>query len=175
MRIILGFILALSVSFACDQPHEEVGGYKIGCPFDDKAGFELKESANGIDTYKLKEPSGFFNNVEISVINGSAEGIYFEKEYEIGIVDHLNDEKIVLESLEKRWGESDYFDITDSDRIYSFEQIDSPVISSVELFRFLNGTSSALVLDYKTGSKERHEQSVKDSEENKKESQLKGF
>lgn len=175
MRIILGFILALSVSFACDQPHEEVGGYKIGCPFENNDIFELKESANGIDTYKLKEPRGFFNNVEISVINGISEGIYFEKEYEIGVVEHLNDEKIVLESLEKRWGESDYFDITDSDRIYSFEQIDSPVISSVELFRFLNGTSSALVLDYKTDNKEKHEQIIKEVENKKKKESLTGF
>lgn len=36
MKILIGLILFLSISFACDHPYEEFEGYKIGCNFEDE-------------------------------------------------------------------------------------------------------------------------------------------
>lgn len=103
MRILLGFILALSVSFACDQPHEEVGGYKIGCPFDDKAGFNLDETdASGKLSYYSKIKDGLFNVVVIATLDGLIEYV------ELGVDGRVipqKDADSIMHSLAKRWGD----------------------------------------------------------------------
>lgn len=104
MRVLIGFILALSVSFACDQPYEEVGGYKIGCPFVVTDEYKLvdEEPAFNSKTY-TKNIDGVFDKVNITVMNEDVEFIRFDKNNYGKINQKDIDDMLVV--LNKRWGE----------------------------------------------------------------------
>ena len=177
MRILLGFILALSVSFACDQPYEEVGGYKIGCPFDDKSGFILDKSKakDGISVYKSKLKNSFFQEVSVEVINGNIEGVSFDKKYHDDDSSFLDDEDVLLATLKERWGEFVAIDISRYNKIYSFRNTNSEVIDRVSVFRFVNGPTAIISLNYYSKNQSKHYELIIDNEKSKKQDQLTNF
>lgn len=104
MRILLGGItLALSVAFACDQPYEEVGGYKVGCPLENIDEFELINTIDEIGMKRYtKDTTGIFESVAIDTINGEIEWVGFLTERDKPFFD--DDTKDIVTSLKNRWG-----------------------------------------------------------------------
>lgn len=103
MRILLGIILALSASFACDQPYEEVSDYKIGCNFDDADRFhKIGERWDMGTAFYTKKTSGFFDVINIVTIDGKIESISFERNKNRSF--NQGDKEALLDSLNKRWG-----------------------------------------------------------------------
>lgn len=158
MRILLGIVLALSVSFACDQPYEEVGGYKIGCylnpakmPYDKM----VKDENMRVLSNDLPKDS-FFKKVTTTLLNGNIEQIEFTQSYS-NYVELSEDMLVLLDTMKKKWGEyieinpkeksavivsdksndNNYlFEITqisprDNYNIYLFDNIDNPVIQNI--------------------------------------------
>lgn len=104
MRILLSSIaLALSISFACDQPYEEVGGYKIGCPFEVTEKYTLTNENIAMNAKEYQgDVSGLFDIVTIGTINGSIEAVSFRRNDDRNVSQHEIDN--MLSSLTKRWG-----------------------------------------------------------------------
>lgn len=102
-RLLLLPALLLGLSFACDQPYEEVAGYKIGCTYQEE-GFEKsvdREDGNVVYYFGERE-IGPFDNVNITTLNGDIAivNMYIDPSYFL-------DNKIVLDlskSMEERWG-----------------------------------------------------------------------
>lgn len=80
MKIIIGFILALSVSFACDKPYAEVQGIKIGCPLENSQALTVikQKDGNGITIYE-KNMDGMFDTATLLVVNGNIEAVIFKR------------------------------------------------------------------------------------------------
>lgn len=177
MRILLGIVLALSVSFACDQPYEEVGGYKIGCPFDDKTGFvqDDSETKDGVSVYKSRLKDSFFESVSIDIINGNMEGVSFDRKYHDNDSSFLDDEDILLSSLKERWGDPVTIDISKYNKIYSFRNSGNEIIDTVSVFRFVNGSVATISVSYISKNQSKHHNLIINNEKSKKQKQLIDF
>lgn len=79
-RLLLLPILMLGLAFSCDQPYEDVGGIKIGCPIED---------VEGLDEYQIPEEYQF-NDVEegLVIYQKKVEGEIFQFIY-IGAIDDI--------------------------------------------------------------------------------------
>lgn len=123
MRVLIGVILALSVSFACDQPYEEVIGYKIGCPFVVTKDYveSLVDPDNNMSEYRKIVKGSFYEEIEIVIWNGIIEMVKFGEPY-IERTDYKyskNVDEAVL-ALNKRWGNYSEIKISERHREYSF-------------------------------------------------------
>ncbi|WP_077929431.1 hypothetical protein [Wohlfahrtiimonas populi] len=115
MKILIGFILFLSVSFACDQPYEEFEGYKIGCNFEDKNNeFQLVELRGKLSLYQ-KNADEIFDSVNVIVLNGNIEGLVFVKNTESlgSSVDTFSEDRslakkaaLLIRKINERFGEN---------------------------------------------------------------------
>lgn len=106
MRILLGLALTLSVSFACDQPHEEVGGYNLGCEIADTSdlGMQVDSGYEGITTYsKRLNGDSFFDKESISIIDGKIEELSFTKSYP-KMEGMYEGREALLDAMKNKWG-----------------------------------------------------------------------
>lgn len=124
-KIILGFLVSLSFSFACDKPYEEIQNIKIGCEFEGGEGFKkLNQNAVGSNSYSSSKDIKFFDSMEVFTDeNNKVTGIGFVKTYPITMSNmKLQEEQVIAdykqfaESLEKRWGS---FDKSNANGIFS--------------------------------------------------------
>lgn len=101
-RLLLLPVLMFGLSFACDQPYEDVAGYKIGCPVDDTI-----EYGNEIDMYggkashRILEKNDFFDLEVVFYRDGLLEGV------SLGTGDKVvdrSDYDLMIESMKERWG-----------------------------------------------------------------------
>ncbi|WP_077929207.1 hypothetical protein [Wohlfahrtiimonas populi] len=171
MRFLLGIILALSVSFACDQPHEEVGGYKIGCylnpakmPYDKGSS---DENIRVLSNNNLPSNS-FFQVVVTTLLFGNIEKIQFSRSYP-DYTQLSKDRLVLLNAINDRWGE--YQEI--SPNVYLFGNIDSPVLDHIVIDESLNSNTLSIVYISKKIEEYRKKHSLEDTI--KKTEQLIGF
>lgn len=77
--------LMFGLSFACDQPHEEIEGIKMGCPYtgDLSLGTPKNKDNNRDDAktmiYEQRLENSLFDSAEIEVIDGKIESIVLSK------------------------------------------------------------------------------------------------
>lgn len=127
MKILIGLIFLLSISFACDQPYEEFEGYKIGCKFEDKNNeFKLVESRGEFSVYQ-KNTDGLFDNINIIVLSGNIEGVEFRKNTEV-INSHAesfsqdgsiaNNAAMFVRKINEQFGDKILMDTNDSTMVW---------------------------------------------------------
>lgn len=81
-RLILLPALFLGLSFACEQPYEEVYGYKIGCPYGENTeDFKAREYLPEVLFSKFSLEREHFETVDIDILNGNIERLIFSKSY----------------------------------------------------------------------------------------------
>jgi len=116
-RLLLLPVLMFGISFACDQPYEEVAGIKIGCSLGSSV--DYKEYMAGNDLYgggmvfrDIKNAAPF-NLEAILYIDGLVEGLI------LGTPKGSSSEadfKVLVESMKSRWGDPE---VTEDHRSYS--------------------------------------------------------
>lgn len=136
MRILMSLVLALSFSFACDKPYEEAEGFKIGCPLEDTAGYQVAtEEFNGspVVIYSKWDEQGKttispnFNFVSLITVDNVIENVFLTNFNRPTEEDFLN----VLGRLTQRWGV--YLDFPKpSNKTYFWEPADG-LISQIAL------------------------------------------
>lgn len=154
MRLLLSFILTLSLSLACDQPYEEVEGYKIGCPFDfavsDGDGKSIDEN---LTSYSLKDEGiqkkllpmpindvGFQKalpaRISVYVMGGNIEGATFHRTYDDAHIIQ-NDIKFILSSIKDMWGGEYEYKKAEDLRFtsYSIRDIKSEILDNVIIWK----------------------------------------
>ena len=102
-RLFLLPALMLGLSFACDQPYEEVAGIKIGCPLEDNGDFKemvVIEATNS--TLYQKERTGIFNVIYVTTIDGIVESAIFGVNNGAAVDKEIAQDLFL--SLENRWG-----------------------------------------------------------------------
>lgn len=101
MRILLGLVLSLSVSFACDEPYEEIGGHKIGCPIDRDQVIASSPLESG-EVLNMFKADGFFDTVAATEVDNKIEAIFFSRaNIKSSDLSHVTQ---LLNSLENKWG-----------------------------------------------------------------------
>lgn len=176
MRILLGLVLALSVSLACDQPHEEVGGYKIGCPFEDKTGFSSQPigSGKGVSAYSLNLKDSFFDTVDVRELNGNIEELTFRAAYP-NLSGMYEDKESLLELVGKKWGKYEEIEISDDLRMYSVREPNSDHLDSVIVIESISGSLGVLSISYPSKVIVDHLESASLKEKKSRADNLKGF
>lgn len=104
-RLLLLPILMLGLSFACDQPYEEVAGIKIGCPLkeikDIRAFTSIDSPSRWTDSYVKALPKGsFFEGVRVTVSGDNVIGVDLVK---AGVLSD-KDMSDLTEEMSLRWG-----------------------------------------------------------------------
>lgn len=104
-RLFLLPVLMFGLSFACDQPSEEVAGIKIGCPLGSSV--DYREYTTGGQVYgggavSRELTSGFFKTETILSIDGIVEGIILNSGNNIS---GEKDFTALVGSMKERWGE----------------------------------------------------------------------
>lgn len=126
MRTILGLFLALSFCHACEQPYEEVNGYKIGCPFNhDQKQFKLikPDNGDGLEIY-ANNPQWIDNhkepNIHLMVMNNTLEGVKF---WIVGNAPDVDQKR--LNELDQKWGKHSHekVDTKGTGAAYRFKHI----------------------------------------------------
>lgn len=139
-KILIGIFLSLSFSLACDKPHEEIGGFKLGCSAKEQ---NLKDVTKGrtpptilFDSLYRSDDVVFFDFVEADVNDGVIETLGFEKSYTLTLRNLrveksriIKDINFVIEALEKRWGSADKKEI---DKFLRLADIDSTWMNKIE-------------------------------------------
>lgn len=125
MRKALGLLLALSFASACEQPYEEINGFKIGCPFEDKEKFRLvkPDNGDGLEIYAnnpqwidgQKEP-----NASLMVMDNTLAGVKF---WIMGNAPDVDQEQ--LDEMDAKWGKHSYekIDTKGTGAAYPFKHI----------------------------------------------------
>lgn len=105
-RLLLLPVLILGLSFACNQPYEEIEGIKIGCPYiGDVSIGTPKEDDETITVYEKRLENSFFDSVEIEVLDGNVESISLIKIFH-DLASLQKDRAILFEDLDKKWGDA---------------------------------------------------------------------
>lgn len=101
-RLLMLPLLLLGLSFACDQPHEEVAGVKIGCPLNKNIEYkEVMDLYEGKIGYRELSKDSFFEIEGTFYRDGVIEGVT------LGTGDkdvNQSDYTLMIESMEDRWG-----------------------------------------------------------------------
>lgn len=130
-RLLLFPVLMLGLSFACDQPYEEVAGIKIGCPLGDSDGYKgyfWGERLYGGDSHvKSLDDGGIFTVQIVLSIDGVAEGVI------LGSRDGVDEEvfSVLTKSLEERWGKPSLSDDSWNSTIVAFKKPNSEVVTNI--------------------------------------------
>ncbi|MBS7815929.1 hypothetical protein [Wohlfahrtiimonas chitiniclastica] len=174
MRIFLAAILCLSVSFACDQPFEEVGGYKIGCPYD-PVGMEHSKKDDGTDIYVKKlEDDSFFQVVGLGLIDNKIEELSFFSAYDNP--DNMKrDIENILTKFTKRWGEYKTLETGGGRTAYLFDNPNSSVLDSVGILVIQDYTSNEIGVSYTSKILEQHKNDKKEQLKKENLKKLEGF
>lgn len=76
IKMIVCLFLLSNVALANCESYEDIAGYKIGCPFDDKS-FTQTYSKNNLKMYEKHLTNNMFDTVVIYIIDDKLEGIDF--------------------------------------------------------------------------------------------------
>lgn len=180
MRFFLLSFLLFSFVFACDFPHEEVGGYKIGCPYEGNG--KLKQDSS-VKIFEEKLDGVFFETAEIALLNGNIEKITFTTFYNDSsqsfkkIADFSKDRDALISSISEKWGDYKELDVGGGTALYTIRDPKSDVLNSVFVIQMPDSAYSTIALSITYSSKKlndyEEELSVKEKEERSK--QLEGF
>lgn len=106
-RLFLLPVLMFGLSFACDQPYEEVAGIKIGCSVDEIPNAEkFIEAGNfdgGVGLLNM-DADGIFDNQIVIHLNNTVEGVALLQAF-----NKISKEEfyVLIDTLEQRWGASE--------------------------------------------------------------------
>lgn len=167
-RLLMLPLLLLGLSFACDQPHEEVAGYKIGCPFHgDESDMILDPDNKGILIQEMPLIDDFFNSVRIEVLNGNIEGASFSKEYNN---DSLKKEDLELLTLamKNKWG--DVEELSENE-FFVIKKPSSDVLSHI----FIQNEDGRVSIVYSSWNLNDYKLNVWNEKNNEKAKQLEKF
>lgn len=129
MRFLLLPLLLLSLSFACDQPYEEVYGIKIGCSLEEIKGldkFSAMTPMLGADalSYIDQGSEDFFNTVGLLYFDNSAEGVVLTSRDGTANTKNFS---LLLDELSKRWGDGFFL----KEGVYVINTVNSDVIGVI--------------------------------------------
>lgn len=148
MRILLGLVLALSVSFACDQPYEEIGGYKIGCEFNDNGFLQTPSEEDGILSYvAVSKPP--FDGVKLYAHNNILVKATFVREYD-DLYDMNKDISSMLSRLKDRWGEFKKTEHQYQNFEYVFNDTKNDVIPVISLYELRDNDIGTVAIIYES-------------------------
>ena len=184
MRFFLLPFLLFSFVFACDLPHEEVGGYKIGCTYEGNG--ELKESVKndeGIQVFEEKLTDGFFETAEIAVLKGNIEKITFNVFYGDSNLfikktdDFLKDRDSLIASVSERWGDYETVDLGEGTMMYSINYPKSEIVNNILIAQMPSYAYGFVGLSITYSSKKitDYEEELSVQEKGKRSKQLEGF
>lgn len=174
MRFFLLPFLLFSFVFACDFPHEEVGGYKIGCPHEGNGTLKNEEGQDkNVQVFEEKLDGSFFEHVEISVLNGNIEGLIFRKTY-TDVGDLVTDQLSTLSSLGDRWGDYEIFG-SDTMQTYMFENPNSDVLNEVTVMSLFMPSISSINVIYESKKLNEYNTNKTGLEMKNRKKQLEGF
>lgn len=130
-RFLLLPILMFGLSFACDQPYEEVAGIKIGCPLGDSDGYKgyfWGEGIYGGDSHvKSLDDGGIFTIQIVLSIDGVAEGVILSSRN--GVDKEVFN--VLTKSLEERWGKPSLSDDSWDSTIVVFGSPNSEIVTNI--------------------------------------------
>lgn len=173
-RLILLPVLMLGLSFACDQPYEEVGGIKIGCPYSVEFKSALSDEVNTrIETFKKTLNDSFFTGVDLDVLDGNIEKVSFTKSYED--LRQMNEElESILVVLSERWGK--YYS-TDSAgaKIFAIRNPNSEILYGISIIQVSSGRFGTNSITYFSKKFNDYTEAVANEEEAQRRKQLEGF
>lgn len=168
MRLIIGLLMATSIAFACDQPYEEVGGYKIGCPFENTSEFELIDTIDSIDMKRYtKDISGVFDSVTIDTLNGEIAWVGFLSERNKPYP--TKDTQDIIKSLENRWGNFS------EDNGGFVNQPDNALISEIRFYASSNPDDNIMMLMYTSNKMTKAEEKLEKIEALERKEELSKF
>lgn len=105
-RLLLLPALILGLSFACDQPYEEIEGFKLGCPYvGNLSAGTVKNDDEKIMVYEQRLENSFFDTAEIEVLEGNIESISLIKIFD-NLTTLQKDRATLFESLDEKYGEA---------------------------------------------------------------------
>lgn len=130
-RLLLLPILILGLSFACNQPFEEVEGIKIGCPYTGglSTGTPKNEDPQ-ITVYEQRLENSFFDTAEIEVVAGKVESISLSKIFH-DLASLKKGRDILFTSLNEKWGDAIVLGDNESLIIYVNKSPKSEYLDSV--------------------------------------------
>lgn len=165
-RLLVLPILMLGLSFACDQPYEEVAGYKIGCPLENDKGLKLKEKKEGIETYQKELKGVFFETEDVGVLNGNIETISFTR-YQESSYDLEKDMEVFLDALTERWGqgESKKGDIT---KLSTIENPKGELLDSISIMEFYSPGLNMATVTYSSKKIAEYKKNLSEKERSEK-------
>lgn len=173
-RLLLLPVLMLGLSFSCDQPHEEVAGIKIGCPFSgSKGSLKSDNDRPGILTQELKLKDSFFETVRIDVLEGNIEGLTFSKHYQ-GHQEMGKDFEAVSIALKDKWGETREIK-TDGLNSFSIDSPKSNNLDSVFIFNLYDYSGGSISVSYVSKNITEHNKKIRDKDREERVGNLKGF
>lgn len=172
-RLLLLPVLMLGISFACDQPYEEVAGIKIGCPIGSSVDYREYDSGGQIygggAVFRKLKGDNFFQSEVVLSLDGVVEGII------LGTGDDSateEDFRALVESMEGRWGESMIKDNYSGSSAFFFNH-DSQIIEMIGV-SFSKGKKS-LTSVYRTQKSLEAEDLEKEREDALRRGQFKGL
>lgn len=155
-RLLLLPVLMFGLSFACDQPYEEVAGIKIGCPYEGDLSSGYKDDEDdAILHYSESIKGGFFDRAKIKVIDGNigeVSFIVFSKDHD----DIRKSGDALFKALSERWGDADIKQSLDIETIYSFKEMDDSVLHEVVAKRMIVTPVSSLGVIYTSKEMNEH-------------------
>lgn len=115
-RLLLLALGLAGLSFACDQPYEEITGIKIGCPVEssvDRKIYTQGDNLLGGDfIYKDVADTDFFNLKGLIIVNGNIEGITLRETRNPVSFESFKER---VKRMESSWGKST---LIEDDRAY---------------------------------------------------------
>lgn len=116
-RLLLLPILLMGLTFACDQPHEDVRGYKIGCPLELHKDMKFKSKKDAVEIYTVANYEDIYTDVSLYVLNGNLEKVNLNTSIITDTESRITKDAL-LKNLNARWGK---FDIEDRGDVISGE------------------------------------------------------
>lgn len=147
-RFLLLPILIFGLSFACDQPYEEVSGYKIGCPLGSSA--DYRQYTAGDDIYGGSMVFKDIDNLHpfeieaVLMVEGTVEGLVFmTPEYAASEEDFYT----LVASMQDEWGDPELEE--DQDSVAAFFPNDKSRTLSL-IGALFNGDIGELMVIYRS-------------------------
>lgn len=128
MRFLLLPLLLLSLSFACDQPYEEVYGIKIGCIFEPTPDFKIKD--RGYEKIYQSDGDIEVATKRVLTLGDKARSLTIE----FFVKNDFKDNDL-LKQLRSRWGDGEVLSSNNSNDVYTvmFNETNNDIVSAVFL------------------------------------------
>ena len=143
-KYLLASFLMLNLAMSCEQPYEEVLGYKLGCPIENVDSMKLidsKEFDGRAQVYAYKASNGFFNNSEIGVLDGNVSLVH--------ISGQGRDAKTIFKNLlvqnTDKWGEPKLLSKEDGFEMWEFTPNNS-ILGTIQLMFEGNSNISSVYM-----------------------------